>query len=101
MKKEEIEKIANDYVRSEYIDYGDLNENAETQIKKAVIFGMNTTIKGLTEENEMLKAALSKEDNAHVDFYMEHKPCPTCCHTGNVPMDNCPTCNGTGKQPVQ
>ena len=36
-----IEEIAEKYTREQYIDYGDLNEKAEKQIKEAVIFGMN------------------------------------------------------------
>ena len=34
------EEIADKYIRESYIDYGDLNEKAEQQIKEAVIFGL-------------------------------------------------------------
>ena len=34
------EEIADKYIRESYIDYGDLNEEAEQHIKEAVIFGL-------------------------------------------------------------
>ena len=36
---ENIQEIADKYVRDQYIDYGDLNEQAEKQIRDAVLFG--------------------------------------------------------------
>ncbi len=35
-----IEEIADKYIREQYIDYGDLNDQAEIQIRDAVIFGL-------------------------------------------------------------
>jgi len=35
-----IKEIADKYIREQYIDYGDLNDQAETQIRDAVIFGL-------------------------------------------------------------
>ena len=35
-----IEEIAYKYIREQYIDYGDLNDKAEIQIRDAVIFGL-------------------------------------------------------------
>ena len=35
-----IEEIADNYIREQYIDYGDLNDQAEIQIRDAVIFGL-------------------------------------------------------------
>jgi len=35
-----IKEIADKYIREQYIDYGDLNGQAETQIRDAVIFGL-------------------------------------------------------------
>lgn len=37
--KNKLEELASKYVRDEYIDYGDLNYQAEEQIKKAFIDG--------------------------------------------------------------
>ena len=45
-----IEEIADEYIREQYIDYGDLNDRAEKQIRDAVIFGLTQEQKFTIEE---------------------------------------------------
>lgn len=35
-----IDEIADKYIREQYIDYGDLNDQAKIQIRDAVMFGL-------------------------------------------------------------
>ena len=42
-------EIADQYTKQQYIDYGDLNEKAEAQIRKAFSDGMTQTTKSPTQ----------------------------------------------------
>lgn len=50
-----VEEIADKYIREQYIDYGDLNDTAEIQIKDAVIFGLTYQECGMTPSELLAK----------------------------------------------
>ena len=58
-----IEEIADKYIREQYIDYGDLNDQAEIQIRDAVIFGLKQgqklPIHNVVQQSELLPKRLS------------------------------------------
>lgn len=45
----------------------------------------------------ILEKSFMRAFEEFINLLKEDVDCPTCCHTGNVPLDNCPTCDGKGK----